>query len=144
MIDQKIYIHADGGARGNPGVAAAGIFLDYPAEKVRLLCGKYLGMATNNFAEYQGVLLGLEKAAELVKGGAEAVFFLDSSLVVNQLNGLFKIKSALLGELNLKVREKEKLFTRVSYTHIPREQNTQADSVVNRTLDAKKDFSQFI
>ncbi|MDP2670919.1 MAG: ribonuclease HI family protein [bacterium] len=142
---KRITIFSDGGARGNPGPAAAGVFLEIPAEKLRLLCGKYLGINTNNYAEYQGVILGLKQALNFAEPGrAQVEFFLDSNLVVQQLNGLFKIKAPNLGPLVEQIRELEGKFTQVSYTHVPREKNYQADRAVNLTLDSRQDFSKEI
>ena len=142
---KEIFIHSDGGARGNPGPAAAGVYLEIPAEKLRLMCGKFLGVNTNNFAEYQGAILGLEKALTLTKGESrdyQIKFFLDSALIVNQLNGHFKLKATNLVELFWKVREIEKNFAAVFYQHVPREKNKEADQAVNFALDQKKDFEK--
>ncbi len=126
-----IKIFTDGGSRGNPGQAACAYVVFDDAGNIRQSCGKYLGVATNNEAEYQGVIEALTALKDL-----ELSFFLDSLLVVNQLNGLWKIKEPRLRELLLKVRALEN-NRKITYTHIPREQNTTADLLVNETLDQK-------
>lgn len=141
----EVLVHSDGGARGNPGPAAAGIFLEIPAENLRLLRGKYLGDNTNNYAEYQGVILGLKTLQEILGEKTlqtQVKFFLDSSLIVNQLNGLFRLKALNLSELFSEVRQLEKNFSVVSYQHVPREKNKEADKAVNQSLDKRGDFKQ--
>ncbi len=126
-----IKIFTDGGSRGNPGQAACAYVVFDDAGNIRQSCGKYLGVATNNEAEYQGVIEALTALKDL-----ELSFFLDSLLVVNQLNGLWKIKAPRLRELLMKGRALEN-NRKITYTHIPREQNTTADLLVNETLDQK-------
>jgi len=140
--ENNIRLFCDGGSRGNPGPAAAGIYLEYPAGNLRLLRGKYLGVNTNNFAEYQGVILGLSVAKEIGRSKTPLEVFLDSALVVNQLNGKFRLKAAHLAELLLQVKALEKDFPTLSYQQIPREKNSLADSAVNRSLNSKGDFNQ--
>lgn len=150
----KLSIFTDGGARGNPGPAAAA-FVVYevvpsissgssvsPAEKLRVKRGKYLGVATNNEAEYQAVIEALEWLAQVnrveqVGHVEQADFFLDSNLVVNQLNGLFKIKEPRLREFLVQIRQLEgqTLPIKINYSYVPRAQNFEADALVNRTLD---------
>lgn len=128
-------VFTDGGSRGNPGPAACAFVVYDDSGNIRQKRGKYLGIATNNEAEYQGVIEALCHP-ELVSG-SEINFFLDSLLVVNQLNGLWKIKEPRLRELILKIRELE-AGKNITYTHIPREQNKEADALVNETLDANR------
>ena len=135
---EKLVIFTDGGSRGNPGPAAAAVVVKDVAGKVRLLRGKYLGEGTNNFAEYQGVILAYEAVTEKMEGDLTKYslsFNLDSTLVVNQLNGLFKVKDSAIREAILKIRNFESKFAEVSYKYIPREQNKDADGVVNETLN---------
>lgn len=135
---ESLKINCDGGARGNPGPAAAAFVIYGPAGNLPYKCGKYLGTATNNAAEYQAVILALEW---LVKSPQPAEFFLDSTLVVNQLNRVFKIKDAKLRELLLKVRELEaKISAPITYSYVPREQNWEADRLVNVTLNRAADI----
>ncbi|MBI4099796.1 ribonuclease HI family protein [Candidatus Microgenomates bacterium] len=129
----KLIIFCDGGARGNPGPAAGAFVVYNDAGNLREKRGKYLGETTNNVAEYQAVIMALEW---LVQNPAEADFRLDSNLVVNQLNGTFKVKDAKLRELLLKVRELEaKVVLPLTYSYVPREKNMVADALVNQTLD---------
>lgn len=129
-------IYCDGGARGNPGPAAAA-FVVYDAGILREKRGKYLGEATNNVAEYSAVIEALTWLIEKKERAAKMEFFLDSNLVVNQLNGKFKIKEPRLRELLVKVRALEGALypTTPTYTYVPRSQNAQADLLVNETLD---------
>lgn len=127
-------VFTDGGSRGNPGPAAAGFVVYDDSGNIRQKRRKYLGIATNNEAEYQGVIEALSHPE--LAGGFHINFFLDSLLVVNQLNGLWKIKEPRLRELILKIRGLE-AGKNVTYTHIPREQNTIADQLVNETLDGE-------
>lgn len=139
----KLLVHTDGGARGNPGPAAAAFVVYDEAGNLRAKRGKYLGRATNNEAEYQAAIEALEwlihDKDEILRQAQDDVtvsFFLDSNLVVNQLNGLFKVKEGRLRLLLLKIRELEsQIPVAVTYSYVPREQNGLADAVVNETLD---------
>ena len=136
--DKNLVIYTDGGARGNPGPAACASVVKDPAGNVRVLRGKYLGKGTNNFAEYQGVILAYEELLRMPNLNFRDTtldFNLDSSLVVNQLNGLFKVKDKNIRELVVKIRNFEPEFSQVHYHYIPRDQNKLADSLVNETLD---------
>ncbi len=125
-----ININCDGGSRGNPGPAASAFVV---AGDMQYKCGKYLGIATNNVAEYNAVIMALEW---LNKNQHTARFYLDSSLVVNQINGLFKVKDSNLAGLLMQVRVLEaKISTPITYSYVPREQNVAADLLVNETLD---------
>lgn len=137
-MNKNYKIFTDGGARGNPGKAASAAVVYDSAGKLRLICGKYLGIATNNVAEYTAVELVLEKLfSELGKTSkdTELAFFADSNLVVSQLSGVFKIKNPNLQKLVLAIRQLESKFKTVSYQHVPREQNKAADREVNKILD---------
>lgn len=127
-------VFTDGGSRGNPGKAACAFVVYDDAGNIRQKRGKYLGVATNNEAEYHGVVEALSHS-EL---GEESHinFFLDSLLVVNQLNGLWKIKEPRLRELLMKVKQLEN-NRKITYAHVPREKNYEADLLVNETLDAQ-------
>ncbi|MEX0617242.1 MAG: ribonuclease HI family protein [Candidatus Woykebacteria bacterium] len=136
-------IYTDGGSRGNPGPAASACVVKDSAGKVRVISGKYLGRATNNYAEYQGVVLAYEELAKMPSIDTTTLiikFNLDSKLVVNQLNGLFKIKDPAIREAVVKIKGLENMFSQVSYTYIPREKNTFADRIVNETLDQSTKF----
>ena len=135
---EKLTIFTDGGARGNPGPSACATVIEDSAGNIRLMCGKYLGKTTNNVAEYQGVILAYEEILKIPNLNFSNVllrFNLDSNLVVNQLNGLFKVKDENIRQLVVKIRELESRFTNIQYKYIPREKNKLADSVVNKTLD---------
>ena len=131
-------IFTDGGARGNPGPAAAA-FVVYQGEGILAQEGHYLGRTTNNVAEYQAVLKSFDwllSHREKAKEAEKVEFFLDSKLVVSQLNGQFKIKARNLLPLVLAIKQKEKaLGVPVSYSYIPRFKNKAADLLVNQTLD---------
>lgn len=130
-------VFTDGGSRGNPGAAACAFVVYDDSGNIRQKCGKFLGVATNNEAEYQGVIEALSYLSNLGNlSNLKVNFFLDSLLVVNHLNGLWKIKEPRLRELILKIRELE-AGKNITYTHIPREQNAVADLLVNETLDGE-------
>src|SRR3972149_7357106 len=128
-------LHTDGGARGNPGPAAAGIVLEASNGKVVKRFGHFLGHATNNEAEYRALILGLETA--LAEGARELECFLDSQLVVSQLNGLYKVKDARMREFWNKVKGLEKNFASISYIHVMRSNDAHPDDLVNEVLDEK-------
>jgi mutator protein MutT len=134
--DNAIVIYSDGGSRGNPGPSAAGYVVLNAQQEVIAEGGEYLGITTNNQAEYQGVRLGLEKAIEL--GYKKVDFKLDSMLVVNQMKGYYKIKNRELWPINERIRTLMTNFDRVTFTHVNRQFNQLADGMVNKTLDAHK------
>ena len=124
-------IHTDGGARGNPGPAAIGVVIELDGTKHQFK--ECIGETTNNQAEYRAVILALEKAALL--GATEIDVFLDSELVQQQLSGNYKVKNKDLAPLFVKVWNLSQQFKRAKYTHIRREENKQADALVNQALD---------
>lgn len=136
VTSTHVIAYSDGGSRGNPGPSAAGFIMI--GDDSRIVCegGAYLGHATNNIAEYQALYLGLEKALEI--GVRTVDFRLDSQLVVNQMNGVYKIKNAELLPIHNRIKELAQQFDRVSYTHVLREYNKLADGVVNKILDQKE------
>lgn len=127
-------IHSDGGSRGNPGPSSAGYVIMDTFGHVLHEGGMYLGITTNNQAEYHGVRLGLEKALEI--GIRSIDFRIDSQLVVNQLNGIYAIKNRELWPINERIRELIAQFDKVTFTHVKREFNQLADGVVNKILNA--------
>lgn len=135
----KINVFTDGGARGNPGPGAIGVYITDEKRRKIFGFGKKLGVATNNVAEYTAVLEALQWIYQNRKQFGQNLqisFFLDSKLVCSQLLGLFKIKSLHLAQLLLAVKKKEKLLNaEISYAYIPREQNKEADRFVNQALD---------
>lgn len=129
-----LIVYSDGGSRGNPGPSASGFVVMNRNQDVLHQGGMYLGITTNNQAEYHGVRLGLEKALEL---GAKTVDFrIDSLLVVNQLNGIYKIKNRDLWPINERIKELTTQFEKVTFTHVKREFNQLADGMVNKILNA--------
>lgn len=130
----SVIIYSDGGSRGNPGPSASGFVILNSRQDVIHQGGMYLGITTNNQAEYHGVRLGLEKALEM---GAKTVDFrVDSMLVVNQLNGIYTIKNRELWPINERVKELMEKFEKVTFTHVRREFNQLADGMVNKILNA--------
>ena len=128
-----LIVYSDGGSRGNPGPSAAGFVLLNSTNEVIAQGGEYLGITTNNQAEYHGVRLALEKALEL--GYKKVDVRVDSMLVVNQMKGLYKIKNRELWPINERIRALMEEFDRVTFTHVNRQFNQLADGMVNRTLD---------
>lgn len=131
-------IYTDGGSRGNPGPSASGYVIMNKDNKVVDSGGEYLGITTNNQAEYQAVRLALERAADI---GYETIEFnLDSMLVVNQIKGVYSVKNRDLWPVNERIHELIKKFKKVTFRHVPRELNQLADSEVNKVLDQHKDI----
>ena len=127
-------LYTDGGSRGNPGPSAAGYIIMDSDNTILAQGGEYLGITTNNQAEYHGVRLGLEKAREMGLRRLDA--HLDSMLVVNQMNGLYTIKNRELWPINERIRGLMADFELVTFRHVHREQNQLADAEVNRVLNA--------
>ncbi len=135
MAYKKLIIYSDGGARGNPGPAAAGvIILDQAGQTVGSI-SEYLGELTNNQAEYRALFLGLKKAKEL--NAEELECYLDSELVVNQLNLKYRVKNGNIAPEFLKVWNLAQQFKKIVYNAIPREKNKTADRLVNIALDKR-------
>lgn len=135
MVNKKIIINTDGGARGNPGPAAIGIVVCDQAGQVIKKHKEKIGSATNNYAEYLAVV----RALEIVKSlhPTEIIFRIDSELIVEQLNQRFKIKNEELGKLFIKVWNLRQNYKKVSFTHVRRADNKLADYLVNEALDNK-------
>jgi ribonuclease HI len=132
----KAKLYTDGGSRGNPGPSAGGyVILDMENNVVKSN-GKYLGITTNNQAEYHSLKGGMEMAVHL--GIRELDVFMDSLLVINQMKGVFKIKNRDLWPIHDAISKLVPKFTKVTFTHVPREFNKLADAVVNETLDAQR------
>ncbi len=130
----KVTIYTDGGSRRNPGPAATGIVIKDESSENLASYGEYLGEQTNNFAEYSAIISGLTKAKEL--GATEADCIVDSKLVVEQLNGNWKVKEPTIQKLFVKAYNLMQQFKKVKISHIMREGNKEADAEVNKTLDA--------
>lgn len=129
----RIRVHGDGGSRGNPGPAAAAAVLLTASGEVIEKRSEFMGVATNNQAEYLAVELGLRALREL--GYTKADFFLDSQLVVRQLNGQYKVKHPEMKNAFDRIQALKKGLD-VTFTHVLRVDNTIADTVVNECLDA--------
>jgi ribonuclease HI len=132
----KLVVHVDGGARGNPGPAAAGAVISTPDGDVLDRAQELLGVATNNVAEYRGLLLGLARAREL--GATEVEVVNDSELVAKQVNGAYKVKHADMKPLHAAAKAALGDFQRWSIRSVPRAQNAEADALVNQALDAAR------
>lgn len=132
-IEMRPTVYSDGGSRGNPGPSATGYVLVDAEGMVIDEGGEYLGITTNNQAEYQGVKLGLEKA--LAMGWRDFDFKVDSMLVANQLNGVYKVKNRELWPIHDHIKELLSQFDRVRFIHVPRELNQLADGMVNKILN---------
>ncbi len=128
-------LFTDGASRGNPGEAGAGITLLDGDNREIAARSAYLGQCTNNVAEYQALILGLQTAREC--GCCKLAIFMDSQLIVRQLTGQYKVKNAALKPLFAKARELLKQFDSWRITHVPREQNKRADQLANRGIDDK-------
>lgn len=129
-------LYTDGGSRGNPGPSAAAFVICNLDDSVVEKSGLYLGTTTNNKAEYQGLRLGMERARE--HDVHDLRVFMDSQLVVNQVNGTYKVKNPDLAPVHQEVIALSKLFDKISFTYVPRELNKLADQEVNRILDEQK------
>jgi ribonuclease HI len=129
----KLVVNVDGGARGNPGPAAIGAVVQDAEGAVLEERGERIGTATNNVAEYKALLLGIERAREL--GANELELVGDSELIVRQVKGEYKVKDATLRELHGEVRRALRPFGSWSIRHVRREQNAEADRLVNQVLD---------
>ncbi len=130
----KVVVHVDGGARGNPGPAAAGAVISTPDGAVLAEAAEPIGVATNNVAEYRALLLGLERAREL--GATEVQVVNDSELVAKQVNGIYKVKHPDMKPLHAAALQALRGFERWSIRSVPRAQNADADALVNQALDA--------
>jgi ribonuclease HI len=130
----KLVLHVDGGARGNPGPAAIGVVISSPDGEVLDELGETIGVATNNVAEYRGLLRGIERARAL--GATEVDIINDSELVARQLTGAYKVKHPAMKPLYAEAMAALGGFERWSVRNVPRAQNARADELVNQALDA--------
>jgi ribonuclease HI len=132
----KVVVHVDGGSRGNPGPAAAAAVVSTPDGDVLDEAALTLGRATNNVAEYRGLLLGLARARAL--GATQVEVVNDSELVAKQVNGQYKVKHAAMRPLYLEAMEALRGFEAWSIRSVPRAQNAAADALVNQALDSAR------
>lgn len=130
----EIYsLHTDGGARGNPGPAGIGVVLEGSDGRVIEEISKGIGWATNNVAEYEGLIEGLRSA--LRNGVKRLRVYMDSVLVIQQMRGAFKVKHPGLKPLHEAARDLARQFEEISFTAVPRDQNKKADKLMNEGVD---------
>ena len=130
----SLIVSCDGAARGNPGPAGAGSSLATPDGTVVAEIAQGLGETTNNVAEYTAVILGLERAKEL--GATDVLLRSDSQLLINQLTGIYRVKTPHLQPLHRRVRTLAASFGAIRFEHVPRERNREADRLANAGVDA--------
>lgn len=141
MSRRELIVEADGGSRGNPGVAAGGsLVIDSATGEVLAEMGVYCGITTNNVAEYSGMIAGIRRAIAIDPTAVLHVR-LDSKLVVEQMSGRWKIKHPGMAELAAQARE-ILTGTPVSFEWIPREKNTRADKLANESMDKRLSFER--
>ena len=133
MKHNKLIIYTDGGSRGNPGKSGIGAVLKDEDKKNIAEISEYLGIATNNQAEYTAVIRALEKAQKL--GAQNLKFYLDSELIVKQLKGEYKVRNKGLIPLFIKLCKLRDTFEKTSFTHVRREFNKEADALANLAMD---------
>ncbi|MBN2184399.1 MAG: ribonuclease HI family protein [Candidatus Krumholzibacteriota bacterium] len=133
---EEIIVHSDGAARGNPGPASAAAVAYSASGEILGSFSEFIGKATNNEAEYKALILGIELATDL--GADSVVFRLDSELVVKQIRGEYKIKKPHLAQLAEIVKEKASRLAKITYAHVPRSENMEADRLANEVLDRLK------
>jgi ribonuclease HI len=132
---KRTRLYTDGAARGNPGPAGAGAVILNPEGHIVAKIGKFLGEATNNVAEYMGLILGLKRAKAM--GIRELEVFADSELLVKQLSGEYAVKAEHLAPLHAEAKGLLQGFDWIQVRHIPREENAQADAMSNRAIDER-------
>jgi len=137
-MENEIVMYTDGGSRGNPGPSGIGVYIKTLDKKF----GEYIGEKTNNEAEYEALLFGLKKLKSIIgKAKSKQIkikCFLDSELIVKQLNHEYKLRDARIQKYFIEIWNLMLDFKKVSYSHIPREENKIADSLVNEALDARE------
>lgn len=136
---EEVKIFADGGSRGNPGPSASGFVITDMEDTVLVDKGVYLGITTNNQAEYTALKISLEEALKM--GVREAHVYMDSLLVVNQVKGIFKVKNRDLWPIHDAIKGLTAKFKKIEFSHVPREFNKLADAAVNRALDQQLDMT---
>lgn len=136
IVKNELTIFTDGGSRGNPGDAAYG-FVVYKEEKEIYKEGRYLGIQTNNYAEYMAVISAFEWAKTNFPDNIAIKLYCDSLLVKSQLSGEYRIKHPVIKILAKKAKELESHFQNVEYFHVLRENNKMADAMVNKALDER-------
>ena len=134
-------LYADGGSRGNPGPAGAGAMIHDEHNNPVASVSHFLGTRTNNFAEYEAIILAFETLLKMVpaekRSETKIIVKMDSELVVKQMLGIYKVKNEVLKEQKARLLQKIGAFNNVSFTHIPREENSDADALANEAMDRK-------
>lgn len=137
----RFSIHADGGARGNPGPAGAGAMIRDELGNSIASVSKFLGHRTNNYAEYEAVILAFEELLKLVpsskRSSTEVIVKMDSQLVVKQMKGEYKVKHPIMKEQQARLAHVAAAFGTVLFEHVPREQNSDADALANEAMDRR-------
>lgn len=132
-------IHADGGSRGNPGPSGAGAVVRDEHGSIVASVSKFLGNRTNNFAEYEAVILAFEALVELIRAEkcreTEVTVKMDSELVVKQMRREYKVKHPVLKEQFARLGHAASVFGNVTFNHVPRAQNSDADALANEAMD---------
>jgi len=131
----KVKVFADGGSRGNPGPSASGFIIMDMEDNILIDRGVYLGVTTNNQAEYTALKLALEECHKME--AQEVEVYMDSLLVINQLKGIFKVKNRDLWPIHDNIKQIAKNFKHINYSHVPREFNKLADAAVNKAMDER-------
>ncbi|OGG68689.1 hypothetical protein A3H77_01135 [Candidatus Kaiserbacteria bacterium RIFCSPLOWO2_02_FULL_56_11] len=135
----KYFIHADGGARGNPGPSGAGAVIRDEYGSTIAMVSAFLGRQTNNFAEYEAVIRAFDELLRIVpeskRSKADVVVKMDSELVVKQMNREYKVKHPHLKEQQARLVQHAGAFRSVTFTHVPRAQNSDADALANEAMD---------
>lgn len=133
----KLITFTDGGSRNNPGPAACGVVIQNHNFEIIFTLAKFIGIATNNQAEYTALILALQEAQKILASEThkEITCYLDSELIVKQLNHEYKVKDVKMQKLFLKVHNLATTFTKIEFIHIRRENNKLADKLVNEALD---------
>jgi ribonuclease HI len=132
-VSSTLIVSCDGAARGNPGPAGAGAQLTTPDGEVVAEIAEGLGGTTNNVAEYTAVIMGLERAREL--GGTDVLLRSDSQLLINQISGVYKVRTPHLQPLHRRVLQLAAGFERIRFEHVPRARNAEADRLANLGVD---------
>jgi ribonuclease HI len=135
-----LILHADGASRGNPGPSGAGAVLTTASGEVVAELRRFLGRATNNVAEYEALILGLETAKR--HGAGAVIARMDSELVVRQVNGSYQVKNLALKRLHARVIVLARGFPRFTIEHVPRAANAVADRLANEAIDGLDDPSE--
>ncbi len=137
----KIIIFTDGGSRNNPGIAGAGVFITDEKGNELKTAKKFLGIKTNNWAEYEALILGLENAKKMLgieAKNTEVEVRMDSQLIVRQLNREYRVKEPSLFEQFVRVNNLKVNFPNIKFVHIPRAENREADKLANEAMDEEK------